>query len=117
MISVMIADDQALVRGGFRMILETQDDMVVCGETENGAEAIELAAAETPDVVLMDVRMPIVDGIEATRHIVAAQTSVRVLMLTTFDEERVVYQPRAMLQSALRELGKEGQQVADDGPR
>ena len=94
MTSVLIADDQALVRGGFRMILEAQRDLEVVGEAENGREAVEQTRLRKPDVVLMDVRMPGVDGIEATRQIVGgdAAVSTRVLMLTTFDLDEYVYE-------------------------
>jgi DNA-binding NarL/FixJ family response regulator len=90
-IRVLIADDQALVRSGFRLIVETRPDLEVVGEAENGEEAVQLAAALEPDVVLMDVRMPGVDGIEATRRIVAAGSSARILVLTTFDLDEYVY--------------------------
>jgi DNA-binding NarL/FixJ family response regulator len=89
-IRVLIVDDQALVRGGFTMILEAQPDISVVGEAADGAEAIEAAAALSPDVVLMDVRMPRVDGIQATARICAG-TDARVLVLTTFDVDEYVY--------------------------
>ena len=92
MIRVLVADDQALVRGGFRMILEAQPDVEVVAEAADGREAVAAVAAETPDVVLMDVRMPELDGIEATRRIAAAGGSSRVLMLTTFDLDEYVYE-------------------------
>ncbi|MFT7837594.1 response regulator transcription factor [Saccharothrix sp. BKS2] len=91
MIRVLIADDQALVRGGFRMILESRDDVEVVGEAADGAEAVELTAALDPDVVLMDVRMPGVDGLTATREIVASGAVARVLVLTTYDVDDSVY--------------------------
>jgi DNA-binding NarL/FixJ family response regulator len=91
MISLLIADDQALVRAGFRLILEAQDDLAVVGEAGDGREAIEGATSLRPDVVLMDVRMPALDGIAATRSIVRAGLSCRVLVLTTFDEDEIVY--------------------------
>ncbi len=90
MIRVLLADDQALVRGGFHLILESKPGIAVVGEAADGAEAIELARRTQPDVVLMDVRMPRVDGIEATREIVAAATA-RVLILTTFDLDEYVF--------------------------
>ena len=93
MIRVLIADDQALVRGGFRLILDAQQDMQVVGEAENGAEAIEAARTLTPDVVLMDIRMPVLDGIEATRRLLNDDVGgPRVLILTTFDADRYVYE-------------------------
>ena len=91
MISVLLADDQALVRGGFKLILDAQDDMEVVAEASNGREAIEEATKFHPEVVLMDVRMPELDGISATRTIVAEGLAGRVLVLTTFDEDRIVY--------------------------
>jgi DNA-binding NarL/FixJ family response regulator len=93
---VLLADDQELVRSGFRLILESKDDLEVVGEAANGREAVELAAATSPDVVLMDVRMPELDGIEATRAILASGSPARVLILTTFDlDEYVVRAVRA----------------------
>jgi DNA-binding NarL/FixJ family response regulator len=92
-IRVLLADDQALVRGGFRSILEGQDDIEVVGEAADGAEALEQALHTAPDVVLMDVRMPRVDGIEATRRLHAdRRVNARVLMLTTFDHDEYVYE-------------------------
>ena len=91
MIRVLIADDQALVRTGFRLILGGEPGIEVVGEAGDGGEAARLAAELQPDVVLMDVRMPEVDGIEATRRIVADETSPRVLVLTTFDLDDIVY--------------------------
>ncbi len=89
--SVLICDDQALVRSGFRMILESREDLVVTGEAEDGAEAVALVRSLRPDVILMDVRMPRVDGIEATRRIVASGAPSRVLVLTTYDLDEYVY--------------------------
>jgi DNA-binding NarL/FixJ family response regulator len=90
-ITVVVADDQTLVRGGFRMILETQPDIEVVAEAEDGIEAIEQVATHRPDVVLMDVRMPRLDGVAATRRILAEYPETRVLVLTTFDEDAIVY--------------------------
>jgi len=90
LVRVLIADDQALVRAGFRMILESEPDIVVVGEAADGREAVTGAALFRPDVVLMDVRMPNMDGIEATGHVVRESDS-RVLMLTTFDLDEYVY--------------------------
>jgi DNA-binding NarL/FixJ family response regulator len=91
MIRVVLADDQPLVRTGLRMILSDQDDIEVVGEAANGVEAIELCAETNPDVVLMDVRMPGVDGIDATRAVTAVPDPPRVLVLTTFDLDDIVY--------------------------
>jgi DNA-binding NarL/FixJ family response regulator len=92
-IRVLVVDDQALVRTGFRLILEAHDDVEVVGEAGDGAEAVRQVARTTPDVVLMDVRMPVMDGIEATRRIVAEQPAggARVVMLTTFDLDEYVF--------------------------
>src|SRR5690349_13736756 len=92
MIRVLIADDQALVRTGFRVMLEVQPDLEVVGEAGDGREAIASARALRPHVVLMDIRMPALDGIEATRRIVREQSSPRVLILTTFDLDEYVYE-------------------------
>ncbi|MFJ6692703.1 response regulator [Streptomyces sp. NPDC091294] len=91
MTTVLIADDQPLQRFGFRMLLESQDDMAVVGEASNGAEATRMTTELHPDVVLMDVRMPGLDGIEATRRIVAGGGRTRVLILTTFDLDEYAY--------------------------
>ena len=91
MIRLVLADDQPLVRAGLRMILSDQTDMEVVGEAANGREAVDLCAALEPDVVLMDVRMPEVDGIAATAEITGATDPPRVLVLTTFDLDDIVY--------------------------
>ena len=91
MTSVLIADDQALVRVGLRKILEAEPDTTVAGEAEDGQQAIAEARRLRPDVVLMDIRMPVLDGIEATRRIVAAGPGTRVLVLTTFGLDTYVY--------------------------
>jgi DNA-binding NarL/FixJ family response regulator len=92
-IGVVVADDQALVRGAFRVLVNSAVDLTVLGEASNGAEAIELVQATGPDVVLMDVRMPVMDGIEATRQILSgtAESVPRILILTTFDLDEYVY--------------------------
>jgi DNA-binding NarL/FixJ family response regulator len=91
-ISVLIADDQALVRAGFRMILETDKDLHVVAEADDGARAVEATRRTRPDIVLMDIRMPVMDGLAATRRIVAAKDPPRVLMLTTFDHDEYVFE-------------------------
>ena len=88
---MLLADDQPLLRRGFRMILEAEDGLAVAGEAGDGAEAVELAHRIQPDVVLMDIRMPGTDGIEATRRITAAEPGVRVLVLTTFDLDEYAF--------------------------
>ena len=92
MIRVLIADDQALVRAGFRAILEAEDDLEVVGEAAGGREAVALARETTPDVVLMDIRMPDLDGIEATRRLLKRDAAPKVLMLTTFDLDEYLYE-------------------------
>jgi DNA-binding NarL/FixJ family response regulator len=91
MTSVLIADDQALVRVGLRKILESEPETTVVGEAADGEDAVALARHLRPDVVLMDIRMPVLDGIEATRRIVRAQPAARVLILTTFGLDGYVY--------------------------
>ncbi len=91
-VRVLIADDQALMRTGFRMILDAQDDIEVVGEAIDGADAIRRFEALSPDVVVMDVRMPTMDGIEATRRLSALERPTRVLILTTFDLDEYVYE-------------------------
>jgi DNA-binding NarL/FixJ family response regulator len=91
MTRLLIADDQALVRVGLRKIMETEPDTLVVGEAGNGAEAVSAAGTLHPDIVLMDIRMPVLDGIEATRRIVQARPATRVLILTTFGLDSYVY--------------------------
>jgi DNA-binding NarL/FixJ family response regulator len=90
-ISILLADDQPMLRLGFRAVLDAQPDMQVVAEAGDGATAVRMTAATRPDVVLMDVRMPGTDGIEATRQIVAADEATRVLILTTFDLDEYAY--------------------------
>lgn len=94
MIRVLLADDQALVRAGFRALLDAQDDIEVVGEAADGEEALQLANALVPDVVLMDIRMPGMDGLAATRHIAADDrlSPVRIVILTTFDLDEYVFE-------------------------
>jgi DNA-binding NarL/FixJ family response regulator len=107
-IRVLIVDDQALLRGSFRLLVDSAPDLTVVGEAGTGLAAVSLAAQEKPDVVLMDVRMPELDGIEATRRICASLDGVRVLILTTFDLDSYVY-------SALR-AGASGFLLKDTPP-
>jgi DNA-binding NarL/FixJ family response regulator len=90
-IKVLIADDQALVRAGFKMILETDPEVRVVAEADDGAGAVEAALRTRPDIALMDIRMPGMDGLEATRRIMAAPSPPRVLILTTFDHDEYVF--------------------------
>jgi DNA-binding NarL/FixJ family response regulator len=108
-IRVLLVDDQELVRGGFRMILDAHEDIAVVGEADDGAAAVDEALRLHPDIVLMDVRMPGVDGIEATRRLLAAGSRSRVLMLTTFDLDEYVYE-------AIR-AGASGFMLKDVSPR
>jgi len=107
---VLLADDQELVRTGFKLLLDVEDDISVVGEAADGAEAVELARATRPDVVLMDIRMPVLDGIQATRRIAAMHglEGVRVLILTTYDTDAYVF-------DAL-EVGASGFLLKDSGP-
>jgi DNA-binding NarL/FixJ family response regulator len=109
-IKVLLADDQALVRAGFRALLDAQSDIEVVAEAADGAEAVRLTARTRPDVVLMDIRMPVLDGLEATRRIAAdtALSDVRIVILTTFDLDEYVFE-------ALR-VGASGFLVKDTEP-
>ena len=107
-IRVLVADDQSLVRAGFRMLLGGEEDIEVVAEAANGLEAVEKAARYDPEVVLMDIRMPELDGLEASRRILAADPDARVLVLTTFDLDEYVYE-------ALR-AGASGFVLKDDPP-
>lgn len=91
-IKILLVDDQRLMRDGLRTLLELEDDLTVIGEAENGSEALEQVSALIPDVVLMDVRMPGMDGVEATRRLRTSHPHVRVIILTTFDEDEFVFE-------------------------
>jgi DNA-binding NarL/FixJ family response regulator len=90
-VTVLIADDQEMIRQGFRLLLAREDDIDVVGEAADGLDAVDAARRLSPDVVLMDIRMPAVDGIEATRRILATGSSTRVVILTTFDEDDLIF--------------------------
>jgi DNA-binding NarL/FixJ family response regulator len=105
MIRVLLAEDQPIVRAGLRTLLERADDIEVVGEAANGQQAIEAARATKPDVVLMDIRMPAMDGLEATKQIIAETSTVRVIMLTTFDLDEYVF--AALRAGASGFLGKD----------
>ncbi len=109
-IKVLVADDEGLVRSGFKVLLDLEDDITVVGEAKTGAEAVELARATRPDVILMDIRMPQLDGIEATREIAKTPglQQVRVLILTTYDTDAYVFE-------ALQ-AGASGFMLKDAGP-
>ncbi|MEA2316737.1 MAG: hypothetical protein QOD44_926 [Solirubrobacteraceae bacterium] len=107
-IRVLVADDQSMIRAGFRLLLAREADIDVIAEARNGVEAVQQAARFKPTVVLMDIRMPELDGLEATRRIIAADPAARVLILTTFDVEEYVYE-------ALR-AGASGFVLKDDPP-
>lgn len=126
-IRVLVVDDQALVRDGFAMVLDHEDDIEVVGDAGTGVEAVEAARAHRPDVILMDIRMPEMDGLEATRRIVEeAEWPVKVLILTTFDPDEYVYEalragasafvlkdiPRAELVAAVRTVADGGALLA-----
>ncbi len=91
MIRVGLVDDQPMVRVGLKMILESEGDIEVCCEASNGADAVALAASHTPDVILMDIRMPGMDGLAATKEVLAATPTARVVILTTFDDDEYLY--------------------------
>jgi DNA-binding NarL/FixJ family response regulator len=109
-VKVLLADDQALVRAGFKVLLDVEDDITVVGEAADGAEAVTLARATRPEVVLMDIRMPVLDGLGATRQIAATRglEGVRVLILTTYDTDAYVFE-------ALQ-AGASGFLLKDSGP-
>jgi DNA-binding NarL/FixJ family response regulator len=107
-IRVLVADDQSMVRAGFRMLLSGEPDIEVVAEASNGLEAVDKARRFSPTVVLMDIRMPELDGLEATRRILAADAGVRILILTTFDLDEYIYE-------ALR-AGASGFVLKDDPP-
>ena len=107
-IRVLVADDQSMVRAGFRMLLSSQDDIEVVAEASNGVEAVDKVGRFHPTVVLMDIRMPELDGLEATRRILAADDAARILILTTFDLDEYVYEALS--------IGASGFVLKDDPP-
>lgn len=90
-LKVFLVDDQSLVRSGFRMLIEAEDDMAVVGEAADGAQALAMLAQRNADVVLMDIRMPVMDGVEATRRLLASGSTAKVVVLTTFDLDEYVF--------------------------
>jgi DNA-binding NarL/FixJ family response regulator len=107
-IRVLVADDQSMVRAGFRMLLADEQDIEVVAEAENGREAVEKTVRFNPDVILMDIRMPELDGLQATRRILAEDKSARILILTTFDLDEYVYEALG--------AGASGFVLKDDSP-
>ena len=107
-IRVLVADDQSMVRAGFRMLLADEQNIEVVAEAENGREAVEKTARFNPDVILMDIRMPELDGLQATRRILAEDNSARILILTTFDLDEYVYEALS--------AGASGFVLKDDSP-
>ena len=107
-IRVLVADDQSMVRAGFRMLLADEQDIEVVAEAENGREAVEKTARFNPDVILMDIRMPELDGLQATRRILAEDNSARILILTTFDLDEYLYEALS--------AGASGFVLKDDSP-
>ncbi len=91
-VSILLVDDQRLMREGLRTLLELEPGLTVAGEVSNGQEALDAYASQHPDVVLMDVRMPVMDGVEATRRLVARDPQARVIILTTFDDDEYVFE-------------------------
>ncbi len=107
-IRVLVADDQSMVRAGFRMLLADEQDIEVVAEAENGREAVEKTARFNPDVILMDIRMPELDGLQATQRILAEDNGARILILTTFDLDEYVYEALS--------AGASGFVLKDDSP-
>ena len=117
MIKVLLADDQELIRESLGFVLNAQSDITIVGMAKNGREAIELVRSEKPDVVLMDIRMPEVDGVECTRLIKSAYPNIKVIVLTTFDDDEYVFNALrfgADLTNAVREVVRGGSIIAPD---
>ena len=115
-IRVLVADDQSMVRAGFRMLLAGEEDIEVVAEASNGLEAVDKAARFRPTVVLMDIRMPELDGLEATRRILAADSAARILILTTFDLDEYVYEALQSRCQRLRPQGRPARTADRRGP-